>query len=169
MTAVDVYSESLNADAASLDHLYETLSAEERERVSRFRLSEHRRHYIACRGMLREILSPYLGIHPSRVAFSYNRYGKPSVPGSDIRFNVSHSSGWAMFAVTHGREVGIDVEFIDARFVREQIPERFFFSARGGDAARADAGAANRCVLPLLDSQGGVHQSAGAGTGTGAR
>jgi 4'-phosphopantetheinyl transferase len=126
MIAVDVYSASLELDASRLDFLYETLSVEERERAARFRFAEDRRHYIACRGMLREILARSLDVFPSRVQFAYNRYGKPAVRGSDVRFNVSHSAGWAMFAVARGREVGIDVERVEERFVREQIPERFF-------------------------------------------
>jgi 4'-phosphopantetheinyl transferase len=46
--------------------------------------------------------------------------------GSDVRFNVSHSGGWALLAVTRGSEVGIDIERVDSRFAADQIPERFF-------------------------------------------
>jgi 4'-phosphopantetheinyl transferase len=76
--------------------------------------------------MLREILSGYLETTPAQVRFSYNAYGKPAVQDSRVRFNVSHSGGWALFAVTERREVGIDIERIDARVAQEQIPERFF-------------------------------------------
>ncbi|HEY4363471.1 MAG TPA: 4'-phosphopantetheinyl transferase superfamily protein [Bryobacteraceae bacterium] len=124
--AVDIYSASLETDPTRLDLLYGSLSDEERERAGRFRFAEHRRHYIACRGMLREVLAPYLDVSPPHLKFEYNYYGKPTLRGTDVRFNVSHSEGWAMFAVTRGREVGVDVEFVDERFVREQIPERFF-------------------------------------------
>ena len=126
MPAIDVYSASLEVDSTRLELLYATLSAEERERAGRFRFAEHRRHYIACRGMLREVLASYLDVFPSQVKFEYNEYGKPTLRGTDVRFNVSHSAGRAMFAVTRGREVGVDVEFVDERFVQEQIPERFF-------------------------------------------
>jgi len=126
MAAVDVYSASLEPGATRLDCLFDTLSTEERQRAGRFRFVEHRRHYIACRGMLREILATYLDVFPSQIRFAYNAYGKPVVPGSDVRFNVSHSDGWAMFAVTRGRDVGIDIERIEERFMQDQIPERFF-------------------------------------------
>jgi 4'-phosphopantetheinyl transferase len=126
---VDVYTARLEPDADRLNLLYELLSAEERERAARFHFPIHRGHFIACRGMLREILSTYLEIPPAQVRFSYNAYGKPAVQESGVRFNISHSGGWAMFAVTEGREVGIDIERIDARVAQDQIPERFF-SAR---------------------------------------
>jgi 4'-phosphopantetheinyl transferase len=140
MVSVDIYKVRLEADAARLDSLYEILAPPERERATRFRFAEHRRRFIVCRGTLREILSRYLELHPARIAFAYNRHGKPSLRdsrrGSDgrfseIHFNVSHSGSWALQAVTRAGEVGIDIERIDPRFynagfVDEQIPERFF-------------------------------------------
>lgn len=123
---VDVYTIPLEAETAKLDYLYETLALEERDRAHRFRFRRDRRHYIAGRGSLREILSNYLKMEPSAIRFAYNQYGKPMVQGTDLRFNLSHSGDWAMLAVTRGREVGIDIERVDPRFAEEQIPERFF-------------------------------------------
>jgi 4'-phosphopantetheinyl transferase len=123
---VDVYTLSLDADAARLDQLYEILSPEERERARRFHFAEHRRQSILCRGTLRETLARYLHRNPAAIAFAYNRYGKPYVRGADIRFNLSHSGAWAMLAVTRDREVGVDIERIDPRFAQDQIPEQFF-------------------------------------------
>jgi 4'-phosphopantetheinyl transferase len=127
-TAVHVYSARLEPDSARLACLNEGLAPEEHERAARFHFPIHRRHFIACRGMLREILAGYLEMVPAAVRFSYNAYGKPAVLDSGLRFNLSHSGGWALFAVTEGREVGIDIERIEARVAQEQIPERFFSS-----------------------------------------
>lgn len=123
---VDVYTIPLEPEAARLEPLYETLAPEERDRAQRFRFVADRRHYIACRGAMREILSHYLEVEPSAIRFTLNRYGKPMLVESDVRFNVSHSGQWAMLAVTRGRQVGIDIERMDPRFAQEQIPERFF-------------------------------------------
>jgi 4'-phosphopantetheinyl transferase len=125
---VDVYTISLEADAARLDHFYEMLAPEERERSLRFRFAEHRRQFIVCRGALREALAGYVEQSPALLRFDCNRYGKPALSGEDIRFNLSHSGVWAMLAVSD-REVGIDIERIEPRFMQDQIPERFF-SAR---------------------------------------
>jgi 4'-phosphopantetheinyl transferase len=126
MAAIDIYTVRLEADAARLDSLYEILDPQERERAARFRFAEHRRHFIVCRGTLREILSIYAEQHPSRITFIYNRYGKPSLRDSDVRFNVSHSGGWALQAVSRDADVGVDIERVDPRFASDQIPERFF-------------------------------------------
>jgi 4'-phosphopantetheinyl transferase len=123
---VDLYTIRLEAEAARLDYLFEILSPEERERALRFRFAEHRRQSILCRGTLREVLALYLDRNPAAIGFGYNRFGKPFVPESDVRFNLSHSGTWGMLAVSGDREVGIDIERIDPRFAQDQIPEQFF-------------------------------------------
>jgi len=62
------------------------------------------------------------GLEPDRIRLGYGVYGKPflDVPGgaaNSIQFNVSHSDGLAVFAVTCGRAVGIDVERIRPELV----------------------------------------------------
>jgi 4'-phosphopantetheinyl transferase len=53
-----------------------------------------------------------------------------------LRFNVSHSQGVALYALTRGREVGVDIEFVREDFARFDIAERFF-STREVSALRA--------------------------------
>ena|SRR5579871_3147439 len=125
-SAVNIYSARLEPDAPRLASLYAILSLEERERAARFHFPEHQKHFIGCRGILREILSGFLEIPPAELRFTYNAYGKPAVSDPTLRFNVSHSGGWAMFAVTRGREVGIDIERINERTALELIQARFF-------------------------------------------
>jgi 4'-phosphopantetheinyl transferase len=102
------------------------LSADERERAARFRFDRDRNRFIVCRGSLRELLAARLRIAPSSVRFVYGGHGKPAIEDPEIRFNVSHSHGMAMIAVTRGREVGCDIEWIDPSFAGEKIPEHFF-------------------------------------------
>jgi 4'-phosphopantetheinyl transferase len=134
MTGVDIRCHRLELDAARLDALYAFLSAEERARAARFHFDKHRHEFIAARGMLREILGEYLKVDPKSVYFSYNSYGKPAVDG--VYFNLSHSGGLALYAVSRTRELGVDVERIDPVFAFEQIPEQFF-SRVEVDALRA--------------------------------
>lgn len=77
--------------------------------------------------MLREILGAYLNLDPRAVEFAFNPQGKPGVAG--IYFNVSHSDALAAIAVSRTREVGIDIERMDARAASEKVPERFFAPA----------------------------------------
>lgn len=123
---VEVRYFSLDVAASRLRELAGFLSLEERERAARFRFDRDRNRFIACRGSLRELLATKLRADPVSVRFLYGRFGKPMLEHSHIRFNVSHTHGMAMIAITQGREVGCDIERIDPSFAGEQIPERFF-------------------------------------------
>jgi 4'-phosphopantetheinyl transferase len=62
-----------------------------------------------------------------RHSFRYNPYGKPFLNGNDfLRFNVSHSGGEALYGVTLGRAIGIDIERIRRLEHAAQIVESFF-------------------------------------------
>lgn len=118
---VEVHFFSLNEGAAEFVPL---LSPDERQRAARFRFEQDRDRYTVCRGTLRKLL----GV-PACVSFSYGAFGKPELDRSEVQFNVSHSRGMGMIAVTRGREVGCDIERIDPEFGSENIPERFFSPA----------------------------------------
>jgi 4'-phosphopantetheinyl transferase len=121
LDGVDVHFFSLDMDPGRLRELEALLAPDECERAGRFRLERDRERFIACRGTLREILGVSAGL-----PFAYNRFGKPRLAASDIRFNVSHAHGMAMIAMTRGRELGCDLEWIDPAFVDDNIPEQFF-------------------------------------------
>lgn len=75
------------------------------------------------RAALRDALSRYVGVAPRPLCFSCDSYGKPSLRDeagrARLRFNASHSNGLALYAVTPGREVGVDLEFVREEFARE--------------------------------------------------
>jgi 4'-phosphopantetheinyl transferase len=89
------------------------LSESERVRAGRFRFAEDRRRWAGVRASLRRILAAYTGVSPAAVQIGIATYGKPCVlgPGSDwLRFNVSHAGDLGLIAVSHGHEVGVDLE-----------------------------------------------------------
>lgn len=126
---VHIWRASLRQDSSVVAALLRTLETDERERASRFHFQIHREQFIVGRGVLREILSRYLGVGPERLLFIYNPYNKPSLAEGfgELRFNVSHSNEVALYALTLGREVGLDVEFIREDFPdMEQVAEHVF-------------------------------------------
>jgi 4'-phosphopantetheinyl transferase len=105
------------------------LSADEISRADRFHFAKDRNHFIAARGLLRTLLSAYLGINSDELRFSYAEKGKPSLEEtqhSAINFNLAHSHGMAIYAFAHNREVGVDLEYIREGLAGEKIAERFF-------------------------------------------
>jgi len=115
---------------ASTERFQRTLSTDEQNRAGRFRFQRDRKRFIAARGLLRLILSYYLGTEPVRLRFSYGRHGKPrlAVLSSQDRltFNLSRCGGLALLAVSRNREVGIDLERIRTDFPCGQIAQQFF-------------------------------------------
>ena len=113
-----------------LPNLKQVLSADEHARAERFYFQKDRERFMVARGLLRTVLGRYLNQEPSQLRFCYSPYGKPALAtGSGrntLRFNVSHSHGLALYAITCGRELGVDVELIRPELPDEEIAERFF-------------------------------------------
>jgi 4'-phosphopantetheinyl transferase len=98
-----------------LEELTALLDAGEQARAARFHFERDRRHYGACRGLLRGLLGAALDTPASALMFEQGVHGKPAIPaaflqGRRLHFNLSHSAGWAMFALSRDSEVGIDLE-----------------------------------------------------------
>jgi 4'-phosphopantetheinyl transferase len=128
--AVHVWRGCLDLAPERIATLAGTLAADERSRAERFRFPRDRARFIAGRGLLRAILARYLDREPGAITFAYGAAGKPSlrdIAGSgDLRFNVSHADSIALYAVTRGREIGVDIEAVQTEIETERIAARFF-------------------------------------------
>ena len=128
--AVHVWRTSLEQPALQVQQLAQTLSEDEQLRAKRFYFERDRKHFIVGRGMLRTILGHYANIEPNQLQFSYGSRGKPALVSTDIdsmlQFNLSHSNGLALYAVTRDRQIGIDLEHIRPISDIEQLTKRFF-------------------------------------------
>lgn len=127
---VHVWRASLDLPASRTQRLEQPLSLDEREKAERFYFQKDRKRFIVTRGLLRMILSLYLEIEPGQLRFDYDIYGKPTLARESgeagLCFNLSHSHGIALYAVTRNREIGVDIERVRADVEIQQIAERFF-------------------------------------------
>jgi 4'-phosphopantetheinyl transferase len=66
------------------------------------------------RAARRYLIGRYLNLEPAAIRFSAGDYGKPAIAGQErnggLRFNCSRSADIALFAVSRGIELGVDVE-----------------------------------------------------------
>ncbi len=111
-TPLDVHVWRVEASAQG-DGLEGCLSAEERERTARFAFEADRRLFIARRAALRHVLCRYAGGSPRDIRLTCDAQGKPRLDGTssiDLRFNVTHSAGRCLIAVSPGRRIGVDLE-----------------------------------------------------------
>jgi 4'-phosphopantetheinyl transferase len=127
---VHVWLASLDQKAEALTNLAALLSQDEYRRAERYYRPIDRDRFIVGRGILRKIVSAYLATTPGELLFTYNEYGKPIVSEGQndraLNFNLSHSHQLALYAVTRGRDVGVDIEHIREDFATLEIAEHFF-------------------------------------------
>jgi 4'-phosphopantetheinyl transferase len=108
------------SESPDLQALLEMLDTEERSRAARFRFARDRQHYVSAHVLLRRVLSLNADVAPEDWRFERGPDGKPALcrhhhPALyDLRFNLAHCQGMAAVVVARGREVGIDVEHLDA-------------------------------------------------------
>lgn len=135
VSEVQVWCAVLDQDESQVHNFYRTLAPDEQARAQRLYFARDRRRFTVGRGVLRDILSRYLELEPQRLAFSYGPKGKPSLAqelaevspkASDLRFNLSHSGGLALYVFTYGRDIGIDIEQFREIEDAEHIASRFF-------------------------------------------
>ena len=137
---VHVWIVSLDVPRARRTFLENLLSPDEHQRADRYLVRAPRERFIVARGTLREVLGRSSGLPPEQLRFSYPclcgrpdcapsrrkprlevKHGQPS-----LQFNLAHTDGLALLAVSVGREVGIDVERIDRAAAIGPLAERAF-------------------------------------------
>lgn len=127
---IHVWCTDLNVSQQLSIILEDTLENKERDRANRFHFEKDRHHFITARGVLRIILGSYLKLKPKRLNFLYTPHGKPKIADeidyNYLKFNLSHSHGLALYAVSLGREIGIDIERVRTNLSFEKIAKRFF-------------------------------------------
>jgi 4'-phosphopantetheinyl transferase len=127
---IHVWAVRLDDASVGLYHAAALISPDERERAARFKFERDRRRYLVAHCALRQILSRYLAITPAGLSFDIGANGKPrlshALAPSGIEFNLSHSNETALLAVCHGREVGVDIEYVKEDFEFQEVAERFF-------------------------------------------
>lgn len=113
---VHVWWVCLDQQMTRIQSLAQTLSPDERRRAEGYRFKQDRKRFIIRRGLLRTLLSHYLGAEPGQLKLRYGPCGKPSITepldGSALCFSTSHSNGLDLYAFTWGRELGVDIEYI---------------------------------------------------------
>lgn len=98
-----------------LGFLGRAIDAAEHARAARFHFPRDRARQIATRAFLRHLLSEKLERPALSLSFREGPHGKPwleetASDGRQLHFNLSHTAGWALFALAWEREIGVDLE-----------------------------------------------------------
>jgi len=106
--------------------LLELLDAEEKDRASRFKFPGPRNQFVVSHAFLRGLLSRYLQTGIRNIRFRKGAQGKPELAEGDVGFNLSHTEGATVIAVSRARRVGVDVEAIRDNVDPMELASRFF-------------------------------------------
>ncbi|MBV9911553.1 MAG: 4'-phosphopantetheinyl transferase superfamily protein [Sinobacteraceae bacterium] len=120
------------------------LSRSEAAREATFHRGEDRHRYLLTRAAIRCILSEYAPIAPAKWTFVTDEHGRPwltDVPEAARRvsFNISHTDGIILIAITADAALGVDVEWHDTRTDRMALAERYFAPAEAASLRRLPA------------------------------
>ncbi|MET9801716.1 4'-phosphopantetheinyl transferase superfamily protein [Streptomyces sp. NPDC006368] len=105
------------------------LPAADRERMAQLRSRADQDAFALNQALLRRCLGALTGEAPAALRFTRRKNGKPEVAGvgrgSGLAFNLSHTAGLTLLAVTWGEPVGTDIERV-RRVAAARIAARFF-------------------------------------------
>jgi phosphopantetheinyl transferase len=105
------------------------LSAEEHLRWQRFAREEDRHRFLFVRALVRKVLARELGRRPQELVFQADSHGKPRVVlpgGTTLQFNLSHTRGLSVLAVSRHCDVGVDVEALGRHVELLALARRYF-------------------------------------------
>lgn len=106
------------------------LDEAEMTRAGKYVSGKKSREFIITRSSLRNIIGYTLGEDPRRIGFGYTRHGMPVLDtnweSTGITFNVSHSHGLALIAVSTNNCIGIDIELERSDVEIEKLARRYF-------------------------------------------
>jgi 4'-phosphopantetheinyl transferase len=122
---VHVWSATSLADHIDPHEAWALLDPDERSMIGRLRNQADRDQRVQARAMRRLLIAGYVGADPAALWWRHNSTGKPELGGRprqpSVRFNMTHSGAVILLAVAADRELGVDVEQIQADFAWEQV------------------------------------------------
>ena len=132
--AIHVWGYSLDGSPSFVEQCRSWLSEDERGRAARFIRQQDQRQFVLAHGGLRAVLGRYTGLDPSALMFQLTQTGKPELLNRpaircSLRFNLSHSHGRMLIAITMDGEIGVDLEQIHDKAEVAKLAKRFYAPA----------------------------------------
>lgn len=125
--SLHIWSFHTSRPSRDVESLSSLLAPEEISRAMRMRSLEVREQALVSRAVLRIFLAGYLSCEPQDIDFASTGMGKPVLANSEkLHFNLSHSHGLGLIAISSTSVVGVDVEKIRPIENSLFLAERFF-------------------------------------------
>jgi 4'-phosphopantetheinyl transferase len=117
------------ADPALKEECRSLMSPEEVAREQRLIPPQVKHQLLVSRALVRTTLTHYAEADPRQWKFRFSPLGKPSIedpPGLPWEFNLTHTRGLAVCAVSPHHAVGVDAEHCDHKIDYAGMAKRFF-------------------------------------------
>ncbi|GLU32456.1 hypothetical protein Busp01_22980 [Trinickia caryophylli] len=169
---VEVLLVSIELDAALDSPQLVSLDDDERRRAARFLRREDAVRQSATRAALREALGERLRVPPGSLVFSREESGRPHLAGgadgadgadAAIDFNVSHSGGYALIALSATRRVGVDIESCRQALDWRQLGASVFAPEEAARVAGVDDEQGRRTFFDVWTAKEALVKAHGAG------
>jgi 4'-phosphopantetheinyl transferase len=122
-------------DRAAVARARGHLTDAEQARFERYHGDLDRRMFLLGRVMSRDLVGRALNVGAGDWEWREGTHGRPEIarPATSIRFNLAHSAGVVVCAVTSGREVGVDVEDLHRPATDPRMVHRYCAPAEAAD------------------------------------
>lgn len=160
---------SLKCTSTPLEQLKQLLSPDELARSQRFKAREAQEHFIAGRGILKQILSRYLHLPANQIQLTYESLGKPKLDESlqhiypNLAFNLSHSHGVALYGISATSFLGVDLEHRARELSFDEIAQRFFSPAEVQEIQQAQGENKKICFYNIWTKKEALLKALGTG------
>ncbi|GEM_PF-4147174 len=116
-------------DRSLLKEYQQLLNDEEIVRYQQMRSDSASQQFLVSRVLLRTVLAQEMNCRPEKIVFDVTSTGKPFIKQpvmNPIRFNLSHSFGKIVLAVSPQHPIGIDIEYLHRKNDLYKLAERYF-------------------------------------------
>jgi 4'-phosphopantetheinyl transferase len=128
VTTPDQFIEATSDNLSLLEQYAELLTKEETTKQQRYKFAKDKHDALITRAFVRDLLSYYADVEPKDWRFDKGEKDKPELVNAPrpLRFNLSHTRGLIICAVTLTNDIGCDVEDISRNNDVLAIASRYF-------------------------------------------
>jgi 4'-phosphopantetheinyl transferase len=130
------------SDRERVERALSWLSIADRARYERYRNDSDRDMFLLGRTMARALVGRAIGVGPHDWEWREGERGRPEIadPAAPLSFNLAHSAGLVVCALSRDGDVGTDVEYRHRPPLDPQIVRRFCSPTEIQDIERGGAG-----------------------------
>jgi len=159
---VELWMSGLARTRDEIEQLASVLSPAEGARAARFGRPGLRDFYIVGRATLRSLLAQRLGRSAAKVVIQRGIRGRPfAEDGDGLDFNVSHTRDVALFGLTTGQRIGVDIEHGERQLNVEGVARKFMSPREQEALSGLEPDARRRALLRLWTCKEAMSKATG--------